>query len=184
MAAHSVSRCRSSLFCPVCLPVPPWVWLFLLWFGCSFGCSCSISRNLDGIFGSQRDTVRRHTSSPLLTRLLQDDQCLCIRQQAQDAVQIRVVCCVTLGQRILHDLNVLRARCSHQLTQSRCHRRTTCSHFERPCSPSFVSVTSFVSTRLKPACTSVCAVAVRCAFNSCATAFSCAACNATSSLNC
>ena len=37
-------------------------------------------------------------------------------------------------------------------------------------------VKSFVSTRLIPARTSVCAVAVRCAVNSCATASSCAAC--------
>ena len=86
-----------------------------------------------------------HHSTPHLQSIdhrtvLHDVQCLCIRQQARDVVQIRAVCCVTWSQRILPDLNVLRARCSHQLTQSRCHRRTVCSHFERPCCPSFLTI--------------------------------------------
>ena len=87
----------------------------------------------------------RHHSTPHLQSIahrtvLHDVQCRSIRQQAQDVVQIRAVCCVTWSQRILPDLNVLRARCSHQLTQSRCHRRTACSHFEQPCCPSFLTI--------------------------------------------
>ena len=71
---------------------------------------------------------------------LHDVQCFCFRQQAQEKVQIRAVCCVTWSHRILPDLNVLRARCSHQLTQSWCHRCTVCFHFERPCCPSFLTI--------------------------------------------
>ena len=116
-----------------------------------------------------------HHSTPHLQFIahwdvLHDVQCLRIRQQAQDIVQIRAVCCVTWSHRILPDLNVLRARSSHQLTQSWCHRRTECFHFERPCCPSFLTIMLArihvrldssrvsVSTRLKQARTSDCAV--------------------------
>ena len=65
---------------------------------------------------------------------------LSIRQQAQDVVPIRAVCCVTRSHRILPDLNLLLTRRSHQLTQSWCHRRTVCSHLGRPCCPSFRTI--------------------------------------------
>ena len=92
--------------------------------------ACSIPRNLDGTFSSQRATVRRHTSSPLLTRWF------CTLSSASASVNKLRTRCVTWSHRILPDHNVLRARCSHQLTQSRCHHRTIL----RPCCPSFHTI--------------------------------------------
>ena len=70
--------------------------------------ACSILRHLEGTSGSQRVTIRRHTSIPFLTGLL------CTISSAspsvnktQDVVQVRPVCCVILRHRVLLDLKFL-----------------------------------------------------------------------------
>ena len=152
---------------------------------------CSISRNLDGPSRSQRDTVRRHTSSQLFCKMTNDSASvnkpkmqyrfvLCAASLRVNPSCLISTSCVLAVPINSPSLGAIAALYALILNDHVLHRSLP------SCSPeyTFVSVKSFVSTRLNPACTSVCAVAIRCAFNSCATAFSCAACNATSSLNC
>ena len=134
--------------------------------------ACSIPRNLEG---SQRVTIRRHTSIPLPTGLA-------IRQHAQDVIQIRAVCCTIRSHCVLPDLQFLltcRSISSPTLgaiaAQHGLILNDHAAHRSFPMySPKYTIgfVKSFVSTKLMPDRTSICAVIARCDVNSCVTASS------------
>ena len=133
--------------------------------------ACSFPRNLDLQSNVHRTVVH-------------DVQCLCIREQAQDVVQMCAASRVVNASCLISTSCVLAVPTNSPSLGAIAAQYALISNNYAVygsllyCSPeyTFGFVKSFVSTRLKPARTSVCAVAVRCLVNSCATASSCAAC--------